>query len=339
MLWTQFKSHLVSTQQALYQDKHFTDVTLVSDDEIQVTAHKVVLGSCSSFLRNLLLTNPHPHPVLYLRGIKKHHLEAIIQYMYWGETKVLQEDIDEFISVCNDLKVKDLCSVSTMDLNHKVKSISEESKDMFVNCGEITDEDQVEDVEIINLPNSDQQDETPPKNKNKKINIANFSSPIPVIVATVKGEEPKENLVPADMMSEEMMNKNMMSKEIMSEEMMNKNMMSYDLLPCSPYSNDWRALGSSMVRGVLTKMLGAAGYGRCGNIGKLGVGSPPAGWPEDIISWPDFKGSTRSKLTFPQVTNIIISMLESAGLDPETHVLPGGVAEYIHQDVGNTSVQ
>jgi len=320
MLWTQFKTHLVRTQQALYQDKHFTDVTLVSDDQIQITAHKVVLSSCSSFLRNLLVTNPHPHPMLYLRGIKQQHMEAIIQYMYWGEAKVLQEDIDEFISVCNDLKLKDLCSVSTKDLNNKDESKSEESKDMFVNCGTVTHEEPVEDIEIIKLQNSYQEDEIPsPKIENRMMKIATIESTVPPTVATVKGEESVKDLV--------------------SDDMMSKDMMPYDLLPCSPYSNDWRALGSSMVRGVLTKMLGTAGYGRCGKIAKLGVGSPPAGWPGDVISWPGFKGSTRSRLTFPQITEIIISMLEAAGLDPETHVLPGGVAEYIHQDVGNTIVE
>jgi len=102
-----------------------------------------------------------------------------------------------------------------------------------------------------------------------------------------------------------------------------KNTMSYDLLPCSPYSPDWKMLGSAMVRTMLTKMLGTARFRGSGKEGKLGVGYPPAGWPDDILPWSRYKGSTRSRLSFPQVTSIIISMLKAAGVDPETHVMPG----------------
>ena len=45
------------------------------------------------------------------------------------------------------------------------------------------------------------------------------------------------------------------------------------------------------------------------------------GRPEDI-SWPDFSGSTSSKLTIQQITSIIVSMLQAAGIDPNTHIVP-----------------
>ena len=60
--WKEFRTHLVKTQQHLYQDKHFTDVTLVGDDDIQFAAHKIVLSSCSPFFRRLLQNNPSPSP-------------------------------------------------------------------------------------------------------------------------------------------------------------------------------------------------------------------------------------------------------------------------------------
>ena len=81
----------METQKELFQEKHFADVTLVSDDEIQLKAHKVILSSSSSFFRNLLLNNPHPHPLLFMRGIKKLHLMSILQFMYIGEAKVAQD--------------------------------------------------------------------------------------------------------------------------------------------------------------------------------------------------------------------------------------------------------
>ena len=94
-------------------------------------------------------------------------------------------------------------------------------------------------------------------------------------------------------------------------------MLDYPLLPCSPFSPHWK--GSAMIRGVLSKMLVSAGYGKSGRSRKLGVGNPPTGWP-DHISWTDFSGATRSKLSSNEVTDIIISMLQAANIDPDRHV-------------------
>ena len=94
-------------------------------------------------------------------------------------------------------------------------------------------------------------------------------------------------------------------------------LVSYPLLPCSPYSPAWK--GNGMIRSVLTRMLARIGYGDGGRNKKLGVGNPPFGWPENI-SWQEFNGSTRSKLSVNEITQIIISMLEAAQLEPHTHV-------------------
>ena len=54
----------------LWTDKDFTDVTLVTEDNQQIPVHKAILSACSPFFRHLLVTNPHPKPLLYLRGIQ-----------------------------------------------------------------------------------------------------------------------------------------------------------------------------------------------------------------------------------------------------------------------------
>ena len=53
----------------LWTDKDFTDVTLATADNQQITVHKAILSACSPFFRHLLVTNPHPKPLLYLRGV------------------------------------------------------------------------------------------------------------------------------------------------------------------------------------------------------------------------------------------------------------------------------
>ena len=99
---------------------------------------------------------------------------------------------------------------------------------------------------------------------------------------------------------------------------------SYSPLPVSPYSPEWK--GSSMMRKVLDDMVTTAGYGKYGS--KLGQGTPPLGWPVDAVPWEGYAGAARPNtntnrcLSNQQMTQIIISMLQAAQLDPATHVMP-----------------
>ena len=90
----------------LWVESPFADVTLVSDDQIQTMAHKVVLSACSPVLKTLLVNNPHSHPLLYLRGIKQTELQALMKFMYFGETQIFQKGIKEFMNKAKELKIK-----------------------------------------------------------------------------------------------------------------------------------------------------------------------------------------------------------------------------------------
>ena len=74
------------------------------------------------------------------------------------------------------------------------------------------------------------------------------------------------------------------------------------------------------------------GYGRSGNL-RMGNGDPPRGWPEDI-PWAGFVGTTRSHLNIRQITHVIVSLLEAAGIDPEQHVHPDETEEVVEEDAG-----
>ena len=106
--WKDFPYHLARTFGHLLTGGHFADVTLVSDDQIQVKAHKLVLSACSPVLKNLLLNNPHSHPLLYLRGVKQQELQSILQFMYFGEATIYQDRINEFMVIAKDLEVKEI---------------------------------------------------------------------------------------------------------------------------------------------------------------------------------------------------------------------------------------
>ena len=103
-----FHENLVKFFQDLKDIKLFADVTLVSDDQIQNQAHKIVLSASSPVLRNILINNSHTHPILYLRGIKQTELEAILKYIYSGETLIYEERFNDFVRAANDFQLEDL---------------------------------------------------------------------------------------------------------------------------------------------------------------------------------------------------------------------------------------
>jgi len=86
----------------------FSDVTLASEDGEQVEAHKVILATSSPFFQQLLRRNKHPHPLVYMRGVKSEDMLAIIDFLYYGEANVYQENIDAFLAIAEELKLKGL---------------------------------------------------------------------------------------------------------------------------------------------------------------------------------------------------------------------------------------
>jgi hypothetical protein len=105
--WNDFESNISSAFRELREDKDFFDVTLACDDE-QLQAHKVILSACSPFFRTVLRRNRHEHPLLYLKGVKYADLVSVLNFMYHGEVNVAQEELNSFLAVAEDLKVKGL---------------------------------------------------------------------------------------------------------------------------------------------------------------------------------------------------------------------------------------
>jgi len=106
--WNDFQENLTSTFRMLGEDREFADVTLVCEDGQQVEAHKVILASSSPFFLNLLRRNKHPHPLIYMRGLKSEDLVAMIDFLYFGEANVYQENLDSFLAVAEELQLKGL---------------------------------------------------------------------------------------------------------------------------------------------------------------------------------------------------------------------------------------
>ena len=105
--WNDFETNVSQAFRELREEKDFFDVTLACEDD-QVSAHKVILSACSPFFRNILRKNPHQHPLLYMKGVKYQEMLAVLNFMYMGEVNVAQEDLNSFLAVAEDLRVKGL---------------------------------------------------------------------------------------------------------------------------------------------------------------------------------------------------------------------------------------
>ena len=95
--WNDFKENVTSSFGEFREDKDLTDVTLACEDGKQMDAHKVILAASSPFFKDILKRNKHPRPLIYMRGLKSEDLLAIIDFLYFGEANVFQENLESFL--------------------------------------------------------------------------------------------------------------------------------------------------------------------------------------------------------------------------------------------------
>jgi len=137
--WNDFETNISTAFRELRDEKDFFDVTLACDDN-QVQAHKVILSACSPFFRTVLRRNPHQHPLLYLRGVKYNELVNVLNFMYQGEVNVAQEELNDFLGVAEDLRVKGLTQGNKQNgekpaKNDQQPERSSSSKDSHLDTG------------------------------------------------------------------------------------------------------------------------------------------------------------------------------------------------------------
>ena len=108
--WNNFQENTIQTFSKLRIEEDFYDVTLVSDDQKQIPAHKVVLSSSSKYFKNILKSNMHSHPMLCLNGITSMELENVLDYIYKGEVQIFHENIDKFLNIARRLQINGLLS-------------------------------------------------------------------------------------------------------------------------------------------------------------------------------------------------------------------------------------
>ena len=121
--WNDFKDNLESSFRSLREDSDFVDVTLACDDGQQVEAHKVILAASSPIFENLLKRKKHVNPMIYMRGVKIEDLSAILDFLYYGEANVFQDNLDSFLALAEELQLKGLRKQSDLEETQKKSTI------------------------------------------------------------------------------------------------------------------------------------------------------------------------------------------------------------------------
>ena len=115
--WEDFQQNIASSFRELRENVDFSDVTLVCEEGQQVEAHRIILTACSPFFSTILKRNNHSHSMIYMRGLKARDMEAMVDFMYHGEANIQQEDIEAFLALGEELKIKGLSKSTDDSLN------------------------------------------------------------------------------------------------------------------------------------------------------------------------------------------------------------------------------
>ena len=114
--WNDFQDDLKSAFQDLRWDTDFADVTLACEDQ-SIKAHQVVLSASSPFFQKLLKTHSHPHPLIYMKGVKLDNILALMDYIYLGSVDIYQDHIEEFLLLAEELQLKGMSEKQFGEIN------------------------------------------------------------------------------------------------------------------------------------------------------------------------------------------------------------------------------
>ena len=157
--WKDFQENMRTQFGSLRESQDFTNVTLACEDGQQVEAHKVILAAASPFFGDLFRRNRHEYSMIFMRAVKSEDLIAIIDFVYYGEVNVPQDNLETFLALAQELKLKGLTQAET----------TEDSKEFIKLEKPAVDKSSVLSAKQDAPPNPDQldQDELPATKKSE----------------------------------------------------------------------------------------------------------------------------------------------------------------------------
>ena len=176
--WTDHKVNFFSLAAAdLFNDEDLTDVTICCGEKL-FDAHKLILSVCSPYFKSMLThkkklnkfamsssassssneTTSSPsmncshhlnqmHPIIFLKDVSPNDFERLLQFMYYGEVRVPNDDLESLILTAKSLKVKGLSASSLPSSLSQPIHTTNSNKEHI-------DENQIEDLSTKPNPKS-----------------------------------------------------------------------------------------------------------------------------------------------------------------------------------------
>ena len=116
--------------QKLLKDHELSDVTLACEG-FSIQAHKTVLAASSSVFADIMKNSKHPLPYIYLRGVTSDQLSSMINFIYYGETTLKENEFESFTALGKEFQIDGLQSLAfekdsvSKDANEKMRNIEE----------------------------------------------------------------------------------------------------------------------------------------------------------------------------------------------------------------------
>ena len=130
--WDHFQSKWTKALSELRSSGNFADVTLICDDKVKFSAHKILLSSCSKMLRFILEENPLDKSIIFLTGMSSDDVGLVLDYIYYGEAKLHQEQLDSFLKSAKKLEIEGLWGLGDIkneehnsENDHDMKEVKE----------------------------------------------------------------------------------------------------------------------------------------------------------------------------------------------------------------------
>merc|ERR1712142_401398 len=125
-----FLQKITNACKLMLTDHNFADVTLVVDGQKRVKAHKFLLGAYSQVFKDMFgdcgLNLNQTQSIVYLLGAKHEDLNALLQFLYLGETHVEPDQLPSFLHLSKELKIEGLAALEKE--NFEIKNFVEKGK-------------------------------------------------------------------------------------------------------------------------------------------------------------------------------------------------------------------
>merc|ERR1719318_1868136 len=110
---TKFENDAATLLRNLYAQDSFSDVTIACDDGKVVKAHKIVLSTSSAVFKQILMQRSETNLLIYFGDTNYKHIEYILQYAYFGEVSLEENEPKEFLKTVQKFKINGLFSEQT----------------------------------------------------------------------------------------------------------------------------------------------------------------------------------------------------------------------------------